>query len=607
MLSAIVAAVLLLRPARLPALIVVTPSDAGNLAIWPNVAGANAGNLLAAWASEGGDRPRLLRPPSEIVKPDDWAAGLDEVPEDSVVVYFCLHGGVDAEGEPFLWLVPREARSPLPEYRLKVRSILTRLSQLPERKRKLVIFDATQHMVGYPQGQIHNDFARALKKLDPQIEQIPNLVVWCSCDEDQRSWVSEEWQVSIFAHFLVEGLKGAVGTDRVTVEALHSYLQRELPGWAQSRRGEAQTPLLLPTRTGADRARRIELSTVSAKRYSPPEPAAAPGANLAVAEDLARAWQRRDALATAVPPPHALAPHRWRRYLDSLLRIELMARQGLPAAEIRERLAQLAREEPLLTRSPWPDLTSTGSSLALPSALGLRSSQPSDERPVQALLADPVQEWPRWREAAAARGESELLRLRHEIAAAILHEVVREDRPQLLPQAARTLEVVFGSELAPVEVHWLRLLARDLDTNPRPPHSLIRESLRVQMLAEQTALLGGAGSDEYPAFEYVLSWIVPNLLAADTERLGGFDRLLSSDARDWDQAAELFAKATEKYQAITRMAGSVRQAWAARNTIFAELPYFGRWVAGLPNDLDAADRRRWLEWVETIAEGAHRL
>lgn len=606
--SAIVAAVLLFRPARLPVLVLVTPGDAGTFAIWPNVAGANAGKLLAAWASEGGDRPRLLRPPADVVKPDDWAAGLDDAPEDGVVVYFSLHGGVDAEGEPFLWLVPPDARLPRPEHRLKIRSILSRLAQLPEQKRKLVILDATQQQVGYSQGQIHNDFARALKKLDPQIEQIPNLVVWCSSDEDQRSWVSEEWQVSIFAHLLVEGLRGAAGTDRVTVEALHEYLRRELPAWTQSRRGEAQSPLLLPMRTGVDRARRIELSLVSARRYSPPDPAAAPGATLSVAEDLARAWQRRDALAAAVPPPQTLAPHRWRRYLDSLLRIELMARHGLPAAEVTERLAQLAREEPLLTRLPWPELTSTASSLAMPAALGLRPSRPSEPRPIQALLADPIQEWPRWREAAVARGgESELFRLRHGVAAAILDEVIREHRPGLFIQAAKSLEIVYGSEAAPVEVHWLRLLARDLDSSPRPPDALIRESLKVQILAEQTALLGAVGIDEYPETEHVLTWVGPSLSAADADRLSGFDHLLSADAKDWDRAAQLLANAAEKYQAIAKMAARVRQALSTRNTIFAELPYFGRWVAGLPSDLDAADRRRWLEAVEAVAEVSHRL
>ncbi len=607
LLAATVAALLLLRPARMPVLVVVAPSDTWTLAIAPNVAGANGAKALVAWAEQGGDRPRVLRPPTDVLNPDDWAAGLDAVSENAVVALFSLHGGVDEEGEPYLWLVPPDALRPKPQHRWRVRSILDRLAQLPEKKLKLLILDATQVTVSFAHGQIHNDFARALKRLDAQIEQIPNLVVWCSSDEDQRSWVSEEWQMSIFVHLLLEGLKGAAGTDRVTLNDLHEYLRRELPAWTQSRRGQPQTPLLLPTASGKDRAKRMELALVSAKRYTPPDPKIAPGTKFDVIAELADAWRRHDALAVSVPPPEAVAPYRWRRYQESLLRLEQLARHGLPPAEIKERLAQLAREEALLTRSPWPELSSLGTSLAMPTALGLLPANRSDEPPIDAFLADPVREWPRRREEAAPRGEVAVSRLRHELAAAILSELCREDRPQRLGQAAKALEVIYGTEAAPMEVHWLRLLARDLEPNSQPPYSLLRESLKIQILAEKTALLGGASDGEYPAMEYLWNWIASDLAAADADRLHGFDHLLSSEQPDWVRAAELFARASEKYQAASRTAALVRKAWAIRNSILADLPYLARWVAGLSDEFGSKERERLLELVEVVAAGAHRL
>ena len=57
-------------------------------------------------------------------------------------------------------------------------------------------------------GELHNDFVRSLKA-DLQAAKVQNLVVLCSSDEGQQSLASNEFGQSIFAHFAIEGLKGA--------------------------------------------------------------------------------------------------------------------------------------------------------------------------------------------------------------------------------------------------------------------------------------------------------------------------------------------------------------------------------------------------------------
>src|SRR5207247_2441245 len=93
--------------------------------------------------------------------------------------------------------------------RLPLRTVFASLSKLPAATQKLLILDPAQVPVNVAQGMLHNDFVGALVKLEPEIQKVPNLVVFCAADVDQRSWVSEEWQQSIFGHYLVAGIRGA--------------------------------------------------------------------------------------------------------------------------------------------------------------------------------------------------------------------------------------------------------------------------------------------------------------------------------------------------------------------------------------------------------------
>src|SRR5256885_5892775 len=64
-----------------------------------------------------------------------------------------------------------------------------------------------------------------LFRSEPEIAKVPNLLVLCASDEDQRSWVSDEWQRSVFGYYLVEGLRGgADDKDRKSTRLNSSHL-----------------------------------------------------------------------------------------------------------------------------------------------------------------------------------------------------------------------------------------------------------------------------------------------------------------------------------------------------------------------------------------------
>src|SRR5260370_7327249 len=114
---------------------------------------------------------------------------------------------------------------------------------------------------------LHNDFARQLKGLEARIKAIPGLVVLAASGEDQRSWVSEEWRQSGFAHHVLQGLRGAASTGSrgITPQDLFDYVKEKGTHWARHNRGSLQTPLLL----GKDQVpKQIKLVLASA----PPPP-----------------------------------------------------------------------------------------------------------------------------------------------------------------------------------------------------------------------------------------------------------------------------------------------------------------------------------------------
>ena len=598
------------RPGRYPNLVVVAPNAPGSLALAENVAGKNTAVALDEWARAGGDRPKPAAAPADIADRDAWKSRIDPDAR-SVVLYFSAHGGADPEG-PYLWFVPADAGAPANAHKLRVREVLDRLAGLPKGQPKLLIFDATAVPASWPHGALTNDFARALKELDGEIAKIDGLVVICASDDEQRSWVSEEWRQTVFGHYLIEGLKGASGNpgDRITAEGLFQYVKEEVRRWVAANRDEKQTPVLLPRDAGPERAAKLELAAVPGAGYPKP---ADPEPPAKVVEDsaLGNAWKTAAQLADRVPAPDTTDPATWRDYLDLLVRWERLERQGDVPELLRGRsrqLAELLRTGPVLAEP-----------LCLPAALpvGRALGFPPVERTADAFrkLWDPssgstrTDEWNRLL-GAERQGET----ARRLAAAEWVLDRVAKDGPtaETLKTADEVLGVVDGSRVGPAEAHFLRMLHRHLDAKARPPVELLRLAVRLRIEAEEAAWVGGIGPEAYPYAEQVFRWTRGHVEKGGTARELGQDLLFDTEPKSWDTAgAKYFAEARDHYRKAREDAAVVATALAARDRVLARLPYYARWLAayrGRPGaGLQTGDVEMLLASAEAAARAAHRI
>src|SRR5262249_20154995 len=154
----------------------------------------------------------------------------------ALVVFLAVHGGADSDG-PFL--VPQGSSQADPRDRARGRGRLTevldRLQKWPDTRMRLFL-DCSQLSGSWPLGMFHSDFARMLKELRPRLDEFPNLIVLSASDEDQRSWVGEEWGQTVFTHYVLEGLRGAADANqdrRVTVLELYNYVHAKVKHWAR--------------------------------------------------------------------------------------------------------------------------------------------------------------------------------------------------------------------------------------------------------------------------------------------------------------------------------------------------------------------------------------
>jgi hypothetical protein len=601
----------LIRPPRFPSLLVVAPSAPASLAVPDNTPGANAAATLAEFANAGKDRPHLAAPPADLTTGDAWAAKLNSSSSGGwawfsrpspVVLYFTAHGGADRDG-PYLWMVQPGDPTPSDSHKLRVKTILDRLAGLPKEQPKLLVFDATRVPVSWPHGMIFNDFARALKELEPEIAKIEGLVVVCSSDEDQRSWVSEDWRESAFGYFFREGLKGGGSKpgDRLNAAALFDYVADQTARWALANRDEKQTPILLPKDSGKDRAAKVELAAIPPGEYKPPAVADSPNAQT----ELEAAWKTAWELANRNPPPDTLDPLRWREYLALLARWVELARIGGDAHAVKGRVEVLAGQLREIVGKGEPVCAAVAAPAGRVFGLTPAELEPADFR----LLWTPPtgsnhdEQWSRIRSRPGASEQSSLVA----VARMVVERVKDDPSPESLRTADAVLAAVGNRRQLPAEAHFVRMLARYLDT--RRDADLIRTAIDLRRYAEEVAWVGGAKPGDHPYSEQVFRWTRERVEAGDDARGRGQDLLFDSDpkAKSWDDARSFFAIARGHYDAARDDARTVAAALAVRDRVFARLPYYARWAAGSHGKLTPADVEALLARVEVAAKEAHAI
>ncbi len=214
-------------------------------------------------------------------------------------------------------------------------------------------------------GQFHQGFVRAFQA-QLAAEKIPNLAVIGSAGPYEVSWASTGRGLTIFGHFVREGLKGAAareGINRINALDLYTYVQKNVKDWVWQNRAAVQEPVLLY----GDKAEMKEWQLLRHDGNT-----ATP--NTQQEPDFSRletAWKQCDRLRRDVPSPAVYSPHVWRKYLDSLLRAEQIVRAGRTADSHLGKFADLAGEI-AKARNVSADRSSLGLTLTIPAAFSRR-------------------------------------------------------------------------------------------------------------------------------------------------------------------------------------------------------------------------------------------
>ena len=266
--------------------------------------------------------------------------------EPTLILVLALHGGSDADGA---YLMPNQMKRP--EDRLDMRKVIDSMKKLPAETAKVLVVEGAQVASDWRLGMLHNDFARRLKELEPEIRAVPNLWVLSGCDEDQRCWASEGLGRTIFHYYITEALRGgrAAGPDgRLSLDELYRYVRENVRRWAWAARGPSRNRS--SSRPSVRRRCGCRSLRAGAPRPGDGPPrhgrgqSAGQGAGAAADRDaLTRAWLEYRQLDALVPHPSAYSPMRWRAYGAALVRYEqlLLAGAAEAAEPVREQLSQL--------------------------------------------------------------------------------------------------------------------------------------------------------------------------------------------------------------------------------------------------------------------------
>lgn len=528
-----------------------------------------------------------------------WWPGGKKIP--SKVVVFVSTLGLSKGNEPFL--VPQEYDPGNPKQLFPFYTLLSALEKLPRDTKKILLLDvagARAHPAG---GLFGPTFHQAFKSdgCKLRMSKVNNLAVILSAGEDQFSWAAPEWGTTAFAHYVVEGLKGdadrkgGAGTNHIDALELFEYVKKNVQDWATRNREREQEPQLIDESKVAEKT-----SLVYAKSYTrkPLPTLEERQAELETWErDCVEMWHGCQTLAKAIPPPWATAPHLWRQYLDTLLRVEELFLAG-DKANAETLLKKSEQQVKQLEQSRSTPMYSRGLTFAMPDVAGLKllpNSQKVLDNLTKLMKENDFQTCVKQAgglEPTVTDGKDQQFLVRTRAAEQLLRLAAES------PKAAwQAWDKGFGDTLAalddPVEprrsaeAHFLMMLHK-----AAPLQSLLKDKqgcwgrlkrvLEVRLLAEKAAvgLTAERGDDRLPAVsEQVHPWIKEEIERADQERRKGEDLLFTSSPESWREADKALDDATDLYKACQEEARRVRLALLQRDRAMAHLPYYGRWLA----------------------------
>ena len=630
----------MINPPRPAAVVLLGADYASNLAVPHNALGYRGlegieqlSRTPKRWALFNPARLQLIRNPSgqhALETADDWdeliAALKKGFGEPTLILVLSLHGGSDANGA---YLMPNRMKRP--EDRLDMRKVIASMKKLPAETAKILVVEGAQVAADWRLGMLHNDFARRLKELEPEIRAVPNLWVLSGCDEDQRCWASEGLGRTAFHYYITEALRGgsAAGPDgRLSLEELYRYVRENVRRWAWAARGAVQEPVLLPSAaSGAGKSAGAEirglradarldpalvhLATVEAA--APAEPPPTPDRDA-----LARAWLRFRQLDALVPHPSVYSPLRWRAYGAALVRYEqlLFAGSAEAAQPVGEQLSQLEQaigKDRLLSALS----ASTGVNLVM-DALNGGTKDLTDPPDFDKVLqsADDLSAQKTWDALRAGEtdgdggdGRGPVRPLRSRLAEYLLRRA-QEDQGKDLARAADRIRLTgLAGEPLPAESHFLRMLLSPPLEEPTSPAFWSSSRWRRGRCASASwpsapRWASRRGPADIPTASRsspgpVRSSSRPTSVAA-TARTGSSPSIPRRGTRPgWT-----WRPPTPAIPRPCARPPSIQTALAARDRAFAALPDYSRWLIRRQPDGSGDDL---IGRVETLWAKAHQL
>jgi hypothetical protein len=647
-LAAVVVLIILIWPPASVGVVLIGADYADNPLVPPNILGWKVIEAIeslcktpARWALFTPARLELLGNVHTIEQRDDWDQVTSELVKGhfknpTILIVVSLHGGSDSKSG---YLIPN--RMAQTSDRIELADVIKSMGKLPAEKQKILVLEAAQSTSNWWLGMLHNDFARRLIELEPEIRKIPNLWVYSAASVDERCWSSEGLQRTIFGHYLIEALRGQASRNdsRLTLAALDRYVSSSVKKWVWSARGAIQQPVLLP---GAVKSGRGEKAISPARTPSDEQtavratPRAAADVFLATVPappaakprepsdaDLRSAWDAFRNLDSLTPHPSTYSPRRWREYRALLVRYDELVRAGASTAVCDPLMERIVASRANIERGRFlgQTLASVENNLAMRCLEGASGDPETSNEEFsafwnQSLVSEADKIWKLLQGAdTASSPERASARVRADdflLSRAIV------DPSQNLERVAERLEITRGHDYPqPAEAHFVRMLTgrlKPVANQPAKRLDLIRRAITLRLLAERCALAASSVSHEhspvtssvpreYSYSEQVHPWINQQLEAADGLRRQGEDLLFSSEPSAWDQAVAALSHAGQLFDEISNRSATIQKALAARDRAFSELPFFSHWVAVHPVVPVQAELLPWIEHLWKTAHG----
>lgn len=550
-----------------------------NLSVPHNVYGWNSLADLAT-AVETGARRSLwgrhfwhTRPePQRLLTETDLTALAPQSTSRNWVLFISAHGLSDAKGAYLL--AENDLAPDRPAPRISLTDLLSHVKSLPAEQHKVVVLDVVLEGCDIARGMLTNEFAAELQKLDAEVASIPNLVIVCSSRVDELSWSCPMWGRTTFAHFWIEGLRGAASdgnrSGRIDLAELMEFVSGQTNHWVSQYYRASQNPWMLPSgKAGLHRAKLMDLAWTDGS-YEPSVPSLTPPASIPT--ELRQAWQMARTLSQGATPPYVYEPQTWRHYLATLARYEQLVLSGdIHSAErVGMQLQSLAlrcQHDPTQLLSSL-DTQRSSSAFAAPVSPKLRSRA---QDVLQKLSGLPMDQWSdTWKQQFAAAGDDGKP-LRAEVLQLLVEQAIADPPQRLAP--VRHLAGIVCDPLQPLcpALHLIVMMERDLPDDARTLEAapLIAHAIRVRQLAEQATTGDTIGFTQ--SSPRVRPWVAERIAKADALRQEAEDLLFAGAARH-AQAEQLLTQAEAVYREAILDGGIVLQAYRMRDQASAVLP-----------------------------------